>query len=86
MRVFVLSSGSCGNAVIVEAEGTRILLDAGIGPKKAVKAMRVLGDDIFPRGFDAIIITHHHGDHMAHLEPHARATLAPLYLHSGISA
>ncbi|MEO8874386.1 MAG: MBL fold metallo-hydrolase, partial [Polyangiaceae bacterium] len=38
------------------------------------------------RGFDAIIITHHHGDHMAHLEPHARATLAPLYLHSGISA
>lgn len=86
MRVFVLSSGSCGNAVVVEAEGVRILLDAGIGPKKAVHAMRALGDDIFPRGFDAIVITHHHGDHMAHLEPHARATGAPLYLHSGISA
>ncbi|MEO8798332.1 MAG: MBL fold metallo-hydrolase, partial [Polyangiaceae bacterium] len=60
MRVYVLSSGSSGNAAIVEAEGTRILLDAGIGPKKAVVAMRTLGEDIYPRGFDAIIVTHHH--------------------------
>ncbi len=86
MRVYVLSSGSSGNAAIVEAEGTRILLDAGIGPKKAVVAMRALGGDIYPRGFDAIIVTHHHGDHAAHLEPHARASGAPVYLHAGVEA
>jgi phosphoribosyl 1,2-cyclic phosphodiesterase len=72
--------------MIVEAEGTRVLIDAGIGPKKAVRAMRALGDEIFPRGFDGIVISHHHGDHMAHLEQLARASGAPLYLHSGISA
>jgi phosphoribosyl 1,2-cyclic phosphodiesterase len=86
VRVFVLSSGSCGNAIVVEAEGVRILIDAGIGPKRAVNAMRALGGEIFPRGFDAIVITHHHGDHMAHLEQHARSSQAPLYLHSGIVA
>ena len=86
MRVFVLSSGSSGNAAIVEADGTRILVDAGIGPKRAVVAMRALGSDIFPRGFDAIVVTHHHGDHSAHLEQHARASKAPVYLHPGIDA
>ncbi|HEX7663681.1 MAG TPA: MBL fold metallo-hydrolase [Polyangiaceae bacterium] len=86
MRVYVLSSGSSGNAAIVEAEGTRILLDAGIGPKKAVVAMRALGEDIYPRGFDAIVVSHHHGDHCAHLEPHARASGAPVYLHAGVEA
>jgi phosphoribosyl 1,2-cyclic phosphodiesterase len=86
VRVFVLSSGSSGNATIIEADGARILIDAGIGPKRAVKAMRALGGEIFPRGFDAIVVTHHHGDHIAHLEQHARASQAPLYLHSGIVA
>ncbi len=86
MRVFVLSSGSSGNATIIEADGTRVLIDAGIGPKKAVRAMRALGGEIFPRGFDAIVVSHHHGDHMAHLDQLARASGAPLYLHSGIEA
>lgn len=86
MRVFVLSSGSSGNATIVEADDTRILIDAGIGPKKAVRAMRALGGEIFPRGFDAIVVSHHHGDHIAHLEQLARASNAPVYLHAGISA
>ena len=29
MRVWVLGSGSAGNAVVVESAGTRIIIDAG---------------------------------------------------------
>jgi phosphoribosyl 1,2-cyclic phosphodiesterase len=86
VRVFVLSSGSSGNALLVEAAGTRIMIDAGIGPKQAAGRMRTLGRDLFPRGVDAIVLTHHHGDHIAHVEPLARAFRAPIYMHRGISA
>jgi len=72
--------------MLVEADGTRVLIDAGIGPRNAVKRMRELGGDFYPRGVDAIVITHHHNDHAAHLEPHARAVRAPVYLHRGIDA
>jgi phosphoribosyl 1,2-cyclic phosphodiesterase len=86
MRIWLLSSGSSGNAAIVEAEGGRLLIDAGIGPRVATARMRALGGDLFPRGVDGIVITHQHGDHIAHLEPLARALRAPIFLHAGITA
>jgi phosphoribosyl 1,2-cyclic phosphodiesterase len=86
VRVFVLGSGSSGNGILIEAGGSRILVDAGLGPKVAARKMRDLGCDLFPRGVDAVVITHHHGDHFAHAEPLARALRVPLYLHPGISA
>jgi phosphoribosyl 1,2-cyclic phosphodiesterase len=87
VRVFILSSGSSGNALLVEsATGTRLLLDAGLGPKQLAGRMRDLGHDLFPRGADGIVLTHHHNDHFAHVEPLARALKCPLYMHRGISA
>jgi phosphoribosyl 1,2-cyclic phosphodiesterase len=86
MRVWFLSSGSSGNAAVVEASGVRLLVDAGLGPRSCAARMRELGADLFPRGVAGIVVTHHHGDHIAHLEPLARALRAPVYLHSGISA
>jgi phosphoribosyl 1,2-cyclic phosphodiesterase len=86
MRVWVLGSGSSGNATLLEADGTRVLIDAGIGPRNAVDRLRKLGVDLFPRSVDAILVTHEHGDHCAQLEPLARATHAPVLLHAGISA
>ncbi len=84
MRVWVLGSGSSGNGSIVEADGHRLLIDAGIGPRTAVARMRALGGDLFPQGVSGIVVTHHHGDHVAKLEPLARALRAPLFLHAGI--
>jgi len=86
MRVWFLGSGSSGNAAIVEASGARLLVDAGLGPHACTTRMRELGADLFPRGVAAIVITHHHGDHIAHLEPLARALRVPVYLHGGVSA
>jgi phosphoribosyl 1,2-cyclic phosphodiesterase len=86
VRVFILSSGSSGNGLLIESGGTRVLLDAGVGPRVAARRMRDLGRDLFPRGVDAVVLTHHHGDHFAHAEPLARALRVPLYMHAGISA
>ena len=87
MRVFVLSSGSSGNAMLVEGnDGARVIVDAGLGPRVLTERLRLLGADLFPRRVDAIVLTHHHGDHFAHAEPLARALRAPLFLHAGISA
>jgi len=86
MRIWLLSSGSSGNAAIVEVGGGRLLVDAGLGPRAAAARMRALGGDLFPRGVDGIVITHEHGDHIAHLEPLARALRAPIFLHEGISS
>lgn len=86
MRAFVLATGSSGNAVLVEAEGTRVLVDAGIGPKAAELRLAALGEVFLPRGVDAIVATHEHGDHFGQIEKLARATKAEVFLHAGIAA
>jgi phosphoribosyl 1,2-cyclic phosphodiesterase len=86
MRVYILGSGSSGNAMLIQSATTRVLVDAGFGPRAAVTRLRSLGADLFPRGVDAIVVTHQHSDHFAHVEPLARALRCPLYLHAGIEA
>ena len=67
-------------------DGARVIIDAGIGPRVLTERLRLLGADLFPRRVDAIVLTHHHGDHFSHAEPLARALRAPLFFHAGISA
>jgi phosphoribosyl 1,2-cyclic phosphodiesterase len=86
MRAFVLGSGSSGNALLLEAGGTRILVDAGIGPRQATTRLASLGADLLGRGVDAILITHQHGDHIGGAERLSRALSAPVLLHPRIEA
>lgn len=86
VRVFVLGSGSSGNALLVDTGETRILVDGGVALRAAGARMEQLGDALLPRGVDAIVATHHHGDHFGHVEKLARALDAPVYLHGGIDA
>jgi phosphoribosyl 1,2-cyclic phosphodiesterase len=86
VRVFVLGSGSSGNAALIESGGERLLVDAGIGPKRAVEILRAMGVDLFPRGVLGVVVTHHHEDHAAKLEPLVRALRAPAFLHDGVHA
>ncbi len=80
----MLGSGSSGNAVLVESHGTRVLVDAGIGPQKASDRLASLGAELLPRGVDAIVATHEHGDHFGQIEKLARAFRCPVFLHGGI--
>jgi phosphoribosyl 1,2-cyclic phosphodiesterase len=86
VRVFVLGSGSSGNCLVVEAEGERLLIDAGMGPTRAVERMRGLGADLVTsRAPLGVFVTHDHGDHSAHALPIARALRAPIIAHDGVA-
>jgi phosphoribosyl 1,2-cyclic phosphodiesterase len=57
----MLGSGSGGNAAYVEAEGTRLLLDAGFSCRELEARLTALGVDA--GRIDAIFLSHEHGDH-----------------------
>lgn len=81
MRFASLGSGSKGNALLIEADGTRILLDCGFGPAEIAARMSCFGlggDDL-----DAIIVTHEHGDHGGGVAPLALRHDLPVYLTRG---
>lgn len=62
MKVHVLGSGSGGNAVVLESERERVLVDAGFSPRALKLRMAPLG--IEPETISALIVTHEHGDHV----------------------
>lgn len=63
MKVWVLGSGSSGNAVLVESDGTRVLVDAGFGPRALAGRLKATGVD--PSSIDACFLTHDHSDHVS---------------------
>jgi phosphoribosyl 1,2-cyclic phosphodiesterase len=85
MRIFVLGSGSSGNCAVIEAEGERVVLDAGMNPTVAAARMRELGAELVTRKPAlAVVVSHDHGDHSSHAGPLARALSAPLFVQRGM--
>lgn len=62
MRFASLGSGSAGNALIVEAGTTRLMLDCGFGIREAITRLARLG--LSPEDLDGILVTHEHDDHV----------------------
>ena len=62
LRVVVLGSGSGGNAVVVESNGRRILVDAGFSCRELERRMRSVG--VEPSSIEALLLTHEHDDHV----------------------
>jgi phosphoribosyl 1,2-cyclic phosphodiesterase len=81
MRVCVLGSGSRGNAILVEAEGSVILVDAGFSARDLARRMGRVGVD--PDTLDGIVITHEHSDHTRGMGVFARRHETSLYLTEG---
>ena len=75
-----LASGSKGNAVYVEGEETKILIDAGISFKALTERLGQIDVDIGE--IDAILVTHEHGDHIRGLEKTASSLKIPVFANS----
>ncbi len=61
MRAWTLGSGSKGNAILLESDGTRVIIDNGYSPRAL--AQRLASVHITPESITAIIVTHEHVDH-----------------------
>lgn len=70
-RYALLGSGSKGNATLIEAAGTRLLLDCGFAVREFDARAQRIGFD--PASLDAILVTHEHSDHIGGVARLARA-------------
>src|SRR5437763_12595538 len=78
MKIYVLGSGSTGNAVLLVANGTRVLVDAGMSAREIVRRMALLGEDA--NSLDGILLTHEHGDHCGGLRVLIRDLDCPVFI------
>ena len=78
MKISVLGSGSTGNSVLLVANGTRVLVDAGLSAKETARRMSMLGED--PNSLDGILITHEHGDHAGGLRVLMKDLDCPVFM------
>ena len=75
---FSLQSGSNGNAIYVEANGAKLLFDAGISGRLAAERMATHGRDI--HDVDALILSHEHCDHVRGAGVYQRMFRLPVYM------
>jgi phosphoribosyl 1,2-cyclic phosphodiesterase len=62
VQVWVLGSGSAGNAVLVESADTRVLIDAGFPVRELAKRLASIG--VSGDSIAGVIVTHEHNDHV----------------------
>lgn len=84
MRFAMLGSGSKGNATLVVANGTRVLVDCGFAVKEMQARAAKLDFDL--ACLDGILVTHEHSDHLGGVARLARAYNLPVYLTRGTHA
>ena len=77
MEVLVLASGSSGNAALVTAGETSVLVDAGISALAVRTRLAEFGrrlDDV-----DAILVSHEHSDHVQGLRVLLKRDQIPVF-------
>ena len=81
IRFVSLGSGSKGNALLVHAGTTRVLIDCGFGVRALTERLARVG--VVPGQLDAVFVTHEHSDHVAGLGALQRRTGCPIYATAG---
>ena len=84
MRFASLGSGSRGNATLVEAGDTRVLIDCGFSCAETEKRMERLG--LAVTDLDAILVTHEHSDHISGVARLSRRFHIPVWMTMGTAA
>ncbi len=77
MRFSVLGSGSAGNATVIECDGARLLIDAGLSAKQLSLRLQQVGID--PASLTGILLTHEHGDHVRGLKVFLKQNPIPVF-------
>jgi phosphoribosyl 1,2-cyclic phosphodiesterase len=80
----ILASGSRGNALLVNAGDTKLLIDCGLGVRTLLPLLQSVG--VTANELSGILITHEHTDHMRGLERFLPRTRAALYATDGTLA
>ncbi len=78
MRICILASGSSGNATLIVAGETRVLIDCGLSARETIRRIHAVGEDA--SRLDAVVVTHEHGDHARGLVSLSKALNAPVYI------
>ena len=81
VRFASLGSGSRGNATLVEAGNTRVMVDCGFScnqTEKRLAKLNTAAEDI-----DAILVTHEHGDHISGVARFSRRFGTPVWMTAG---
>ena len=81
LRFASLASGSSGNCLVADADGTRVLIDCGLNLTDCEKRLRRLG--LEPADIDGMLVTHEHGDHAHGVFGFAAAHGVAVYLTYG---
>lgn len=81
MRFASLGSGSRGNATLVEAGATLVMIDCGFSCRETERRLARLGRA--PDQLAALLVTHEHGDHVRGVPALARKYRLPVWLTRG---
>ncbi|HOY70731.1 MAG TPA: MBL fold metallo-hydrolase [Methylotenera sp.] len=81
MRFASLGSGSAGNALVVEVQQTRLMLDCGFSTKETLTRLARL--KLAPDDITGIIVTHEHDDHAGGVFKFAAKYQIPVWLTYG---
>jgi len=81
IRFASLGSGSDGNGLLVEVDGTLVLADCGFALSDTLA--RLARCNIDPASIDAVLITHEHDDHVGGAARLARRFNIPVWLTHG---
>ncbi|MBQ7129369.1 MAG: MBL fold metallo-hydrolase [Clostridia bacterium] len=80
-KICSLFSGSSGNCVYIENNGTALLVDAGVSAKRICEALSERGLDI--EKIKAIFVTHEHNDHATGVKVFSTRHKIPVYATAG---
>lgn len=81
LRFASLASGSGGNCLVADADGTRVLIDCGLNLRDTERRLARL--ELMPCDIAGVLVTHEHGDHAHGVFDFAAAHNIAVYLTYG---